>query len=215
MGLSFSVCTFIKICGEEIFTLCCKVHVIRKTAAWTEHPLLLIKVPNLGALTLSKVSEERGGNLSHLGPNSSSGCDSGGSALCLLRWEKLGYGAAHCCCASLESMRSLGGPGSVDWLCRRHSEEQSQEYHKTEVKGIFEVTPQMSGQHEFTSWCWLGEHRGEKEFLLCCVGAQNALGLWMKITSWNYYVLFFNVEKLVVQYHCLCHFIAPRNSHKK
>lgn len=42
-----------------------------------------IKVPNSGALTLSRASEERGANLSRLGLHLCSECDSGGSCLVL------------------------------------------------------------------------------------------------------------------------------------
>lgn len=102
-SLSLSVHLY-KDCGETVFTLCCKVHGIKELLG--EQNILScfchqIKAPGLEALT--KASEERRGNLSHLGP-------------------KPGWGAAHSSCDSLESMRSLGGPGSIDRLCHRHAD---------------------------------------------------------------------------------------------
>lgn len=85
-----------KDCGETVFTLCCKVHGIKELLG--EQNILScfchrIKAPGLGALTLSKASEERRGNLSHLGPSLSSGCDSGTTCLVLAQVGEAGLGS--------------------------------------------------------------------------------------------------------------------------
>lgn len=153
MSLPISVCTFMKICGEKVLTLfyVARSLTLEKLLMRGSRTILFcfchqIKVPKLEALTLFKVSWEMG---QFIPPGiwfirwtwlwRELPCT-------MQRWEKPGCGAVHYFYASLESTRSSGVPGGIDLLCHRHSEEQSLEYHKTEVKvGLLKLHPKSLG----------------------------------------------------------------------
>lgn len=192
MSLPISVCAFMKICGEKVLTLFYVARSLKleKLLMRGSRTILFcfchqIKVPKLGALTLFKVSWGMG---QFIPPGiwfilwrwlwRELPCT-------MQRWEKPGCGAVYYFYASLESTRSSGVPGGIDLLCHRHSEEQSLEYHKTEVKvGFWNYTPSRRAAWAHLLTLTRRAQRWEEIFTLCFAGARNAMGtrLWMKIT---------------------------------
>lgn len=225
MGLPISVCTFVKICGEKVFTL---IYVAKSLTleklVWGSRTILFcfsrqIKVPKLGALTFFKVSQERWGNLSHLGSDSSSGGDSGGSCIVL-------------CTDGVSQAGEKPISSALPWrardpqmlkgalICSVAGTLRNTHWNITKWKSRWDFWNYPPGS--WAVWAHLltltrRVRRWEGIFTLCFAGAGNALdvGLWMEITSWTQYAPFFTAEKSVIQYHCLCHFITPRNGHKK
>lgn len=161
-----------------------------------------IKAPKLGALTLFKVSQETWNNLSHLGSDSSSGSDSGGSCIVL-------------CTDGISQAEELPITSALPWRARDPQvlkgalicsvagtlrNIQSLEYHKTEVKvGLLKLPPSSWAVWAYILTLTRRAHRWEGIFTLCFAGARNMLdtGLWMKITLWTHYAPLFAAEKRV------------------
>ena len=164
---------------------------LEKLLAWGSRTILLcfchpIGMPKWGALTLVKVSQERWGNLSHLGSDSSSGGDSGGS--CLIP-----------CTGGRSQAVELPITSALPW--RAQDPQVLKGALNCSIVGTlrnshWNITKQKSRRDFWNyppssraAWAHLltltrRAHRWEGIFTLCFAGARNALGagLWMKMT---------------------------------